>query len=150
MKVLTAHSRHGQGTWWSSIISGRISSRCARQLVEALSIVDGWRAIEAERRLEMHSHAVWHVCQIDHIDAVGRAGGLGRHRRLLHETDEASSVAIDGLVDPITDRNRRTSVSVSRINIAFVQGLERVSDRVVDALERCCRGGADGQEGQRG
>jgi len=52
----------------------------------------------------------------DNVDVVGRVGSIGRHSRSLYQSRETLAIAINGWVNPVTNRHSRASVRVSGVN----------------------------------
>lgn len=86
------------------------------ELLGVLAPLDAWVRPDAEGGLEMDVDTGRDVCEGDDVDVVGGVSARGLDSRRLLQTREALSVAIDGLVDPVTDGDGWTGVGVSGVD----------------------------------
>lgn len=68
----------------------------------------------------MHIHARRHVRQRDNIDVIRWIRRSRSDSRRLVETREPLAIAIDGLVNPVTDGDSRSSVWEASVDISGV------------------------------
>lgn len=92
----------------------------ARGLVEQVkdrsAIEDLRRVPNAEGRLEVDVHSIRDVREGDDVDVVGGSLAEGSHCRRLDEARETFAIAVDSLIDPVTNWDGGPSVGVSRVD----------------------------------
>lgn len=87
------------------------------QVILGLAPVHRRRTVEAEGCLIVDVDALGNVCERQHVDVVAGLGQGRLHSRRLDEAREAFSIALDGRVYPVADRNIRTSVREAGVDI---------------------------------
>lgn len=93
-----------------------VTLRRAVQIARILTPTDSRQLAQTKGGLVMNVHALGDVGQGDHIDIVPGIGGGRLDGRGFNQTRETLAVAIDGGIDPIADRNGRSSVGESLID----------------------------------
>lgn len=89
----------------------------------------------------MHVNTGRHVRQRDDVDVVGRVGGGRSHSRGFVKTRKALTVAIDCLVNPVTNGHSRSGVRESSIDVSGLEVKLRVSLHRGSECESADKGG---------
>lgn len=93
-----------------------VALRSTVQVARVLTPADSRQLAQTEGGLVVNVHALGDVGQGNHIDIVPGIGGGRLDGRRFNQTREAFAVAIDGGIDPIADRDGRSSVGETLID----------------------------------
>lgn len=104
-----------------------LTSSCVAQIMLRSTPVDNRLTAKAKRRLVVNVDTLRDIRERNDVDIVGGLLGGRLDSRLLDKTREAFAVTLGGRVHPVADRNSRTSVWETSVDITSI-----------DSRDGCC------------